>query len=89
MRWTIEFDDQAERDLAKLDRSMQRRISRYLDERIASSSDPRSFGHALTHELAGTWRYRVGDYRILCRFEDDKLVILVIAVGHRSVIYDR
>jgi mRNA interferase RelE/StbE len=43
----------------------------------------------LAHELSGIWRYRVGDYRILCRFEDDKLVIPVIAVGHRSIIYDR
>ncbi len=89
MSWTIVFDDKAERDLAKLDPSIQRKISRYLDDRIAPTSDPRSFGHALTNELSGIWRYRVGDYRILCRFEDDKLVILVVAVGHRSVIYDR
>ena len=89
MAWRIEFSDEADRDFAKLDKSMQRRIFRYLNERIATAQDPRYFGKALIHELAGLWRYRVGDYRILCRIGDEKLTILVVEIGHRSKVYDR
>jgi mRNA interferase RelE/StbE len=88
LAWTIEFDEQAERDLARLDHSIQREIKRYLLSRIAPAMNPRDFGHGLTCELAGLWRYRVRDYRIVCRIEDAKLVVLVIAVGHRSTIYE-
>ena len=54
---------------------------------IASLDNPRSRGKALTSNLSGLWRYRVGDYRILCRIHDDKLVITVIEIGHRSTVY--
>jgi len=86
--WTIEFDEQAQRDLAKLDKPTAKRIRRFLEDRIAPSVDPRSFGHGLKHQLAGMWRYRVGDYRILCNIEDDKLIVLVVEIGHRSSVYD-
>jgi mRNA interferase RelE/StbE len=89
LAWTIEFDQRAERDLAKLDKSIQKRIVRYLQERIAPADDPRSFGHGLTHALSDLWRFRIGDYRILCKIEDDCLIVLVVAVGHRSTIYER
>jgi mRNA interferase RelE/StbE len=89
LAWTIEFDRRAARDLAKLDKPMQREIQRYLDERIAPASDPKAFGHALGGNLSGIWRYRVRDYRILCHFDDETLTILVIEIGHRSEIYDR
>ncbi len=88
MAWKIEFDEQAERDLAGLDRFIQREIKRYLLTRIAPAINPRDFGHGLTGNLAGLWRYRVRDYRIVCRIEDAKLVVLVIAIGHRGTIYD-
>jgi mRNA interferase RelE/StbE len=89
LAWTIEFDRRAARDLAKLDKPMQREIQRYLDERIAPASDPKTFGHALGGNLSGIWRYRVRDYRILCHFNDETLTILVIEIGHSSEIYDR
>ena len=89
MAWLIEFSDEAERDFAKLDKSIQRRIFAYLNNRIAIATDPRDFGKPLLHELAGLWRYRVGDYRILCHIEDDKLTVLVLEIGHRSDIYNR
>lgn len=88
MAWTIEFDERAKRDLSKLDKPIQKRIRRYLQDRIATANDPKSFGHGLTHDLSGLWRFRVGDYRILCNIEDDRLIVLVVAVGHRSVVYD-
>jgi mRNA interferase RelE/StbE len=88
MAWKIEFSDEADRDLSKLDKPIQRRIFRYLHERIANAEDVRDYGKSLQHELSGLWRYRVGDYRVLCRIEDQRLTVLVVEIGHRSVVYD-
>lgn len=88
MAWRIEWDERAIRDARKLDPQARKNIISYLRERINTEEDPRRFGKPLLAELSGLWRYRVGDYRILCRIEDDKVVVLVLAVGHRSEIYD-
>jgi mRNA interferase RelE/StbE len=87
-QWTVEFDDRARRELRKLDPQTQREILRYLRERIAGSPDPRQFGKPLRLQLAGLWRYRVGDSRLICRIEDDRLVVLVIRVAHRRNVYE-
>ncbi len=76
--------DVALSQLGGLDRPVQARIFRYLRERIATPEDPRRFGKALRGPRAGFWRYRVGDYRVICRIEDEAVVVLVVAVGHRS-----
>jgi len=86
--WTIEFDERAQRELSKLDKPMAKRIRRFLEDRIAPSEDPRAFGKPLLHNHAGKWRYRVGDYRILCQLEDAILIVLVVEIGHRSSVYD-
>ena len=86
--WRVEFDRDAARDLRKLDAQAQRHILRYLRERIATEEDPRRFGHALTGDLKGLWRYRVGDYRIVASIEDNRFVVLVVTVGHRREVYD-
>jgi mRNA interferase RelE/StbE len=85
--WQIEFDSEAESDLRNIDREIQRRILRYLRERIATAKDPRRFGVPLRRELAGLWKYRLGDYRIICRIEDKKVIVYVIRIGHRKDIY--
>jgi len=87
LAWQIEFDAQVEHDLKKIDRGAQRHIMRYLRERIATEKDPRRFGAPLRRELSGLWKYRLGDYRIICRIEDKKVVVYVIRVGHRKDIY--
>ena len=87
MIWTIEWDDRARKELRKLDRAVQREILRYLRERITEGGDPRRLGKPLRHELHGLWRYRIGDYRVVCRLEDERLIVLVIAVGHRRRVY--
>ena len=88
MAWKIEFIPQAERDLAKLDKQAARRILRFLSERIAGSQNPRSMGMSLKGDkFQGLWRYRVGDYRIIVRIEDEVLRVLVVEVGHRREIY--
>jgi mRNA interferase RelE/StbE len=86
--WRVEFDREAARDLQRLGAQAERRILRYLRERIATTQDPRHFGHALTHDLKGLWRYRVGDYRIVASIEDDRFVVLVVTVGYRRNVYD-
>ncbi len=88
MAWTIEYDEAALRDLKKLDRQVQREILDFMDERIGQAEDPRSFGKPLRHSKFGLWRYRLRDYRIICQLQQSKLVVLVVAIGHRSKVYE-
>ena len=74
------------KQLKKLDAAIAKRVLDYL-ERVELLENPRSRGKALTSNLSGLWRYRVGDYRILCRIHDDKLIITVIEIGLRSTVY--
>lgn len=85
--WRVEFHPAAARDLRKLGADSERRVLRYLRERVAGSDDPRRFGHALTGDRKALWRYRVGDLRIVAAIEDDRFVVLVVTVGHRREIY--
>jgi len=86
--WRVEFDRDAARDLRKLGAEAERAILRYLRQRIATAEDPRRFGRALTGDLKGLWRYRVGDYRMVAAIEDDRFVVLIVTVGHRREVYD-
>jgi mRNA interferase RelE/StbE len=84
----VEFDDSAKKDLAKLDKQTARRITEFLRNRVAPLDDPRSLGHALRgSELGEFWRYRVGDYRLICEIQDRALRVLVLSIGHRREIY--
>lgn len=88
MAWRIEFHPQAEKDLSGLDREIARRILRFLRERVAPLEDPRSLGEALKGpELGRFWKYRVGDYRLICHIQDQQITILVMGVGHRRDVY--
>lgn len=87
MTWKIEWDDRARKELRKLDSFVQREILSYLRLRIMASNNPRVFGQSLSGDKAGLWRYRVGNYRIICKIEDDTLIVFVIGVGHRKEIY--
>ncbi len=85
MAWTLEFGPRAQRALKKLDRQTAARLIAYLEN--VAAGDSRRRGKALTGELGGFWRYRVGDWRVICRLEDARLVVLVIDVGHRREVY--
>jgi mRNA interferase RelE/StbE len=88
LAWSIEFETAAKKDLAKLDKQIAKRITDFLRNRVASLESPRSIGHALTgSELGNFWRYRVGDYRIICDIQDKILTIHVVSVGNRREIY--
>ena len=82
----IEYTPKAGKQFSRLDKTIQSQIKKHMSE-IATLDDPRSRGKALTSNLAGLWRYRVCNYRTLCRISDDKLVITVIEIAHRSTIY--
>ncbi|MGB5635448.1 MAG: type II toxin-antitoxin system RelE/ParE family toxin [Waterburya sp.] len=85
--WKIEWDSKALKEAKKLDRNARKKIVEYLEKRVLASQDPYQLGKPLKGNKAGIWRYRVGDYRILCQIEDEVLIVLVIAVGHRKDIY--
>ena len=88
MAWQIEFSPDADKTLTKLDVQTQKRIVRFLRERVANMEDPRGTGKALTGStLSGLWRYRIEDYRIFCRIEDKKICIVVVKIGHRRDVY--
>ncbi|MBZ5725097.1 MAG: type II toxin-antitoxin system RelE/ParE family toxin [Acidobacteriia bacterium] len=88
MVWIVEYDPGAEKDLRRLDKSVQREILDYLDNRIAREADPQRFGKPLRHSRYGLWRYRGRDYRIVCEIQPKRRVVLVVAVGHRRSVYE-
>lgn len=87
MAWKIEFLPEAAKELKKLDRAVTARIIKTLEERIAVLDDPRTLGTALVGEHAGYWRWRIGDYRVVARIEDERVLILVVRVAHRREVY--
>ena len=89
MTFRVVFTESARKELKKLDKYTQKIILLWLQKNLDGCTDPRIHGKALTANKVGQWRYRVGDYRILASIEDDKLVILVIAVGHRREVYSK
>ncbi len=89
MAWTVRISNIAERQLRKLDGPIQRRILDWLDDRIEGCKNPRHFGEPLKGDHAELWRYRVGDYRILCEIQDEDIIVLVVTIGHRRQVYKR
>ncbi len=87
MAWTIEFAPDAAKELKKLGRSEAARIIQTLEDRIAPLDDPRTLGKPLIGEHTGYWRWRIGDYRVVARIEDERVTILVVRVGHRREVY--
>jgi mRNA interferase RelE/StbE len=84
--WTIEIERKAEKELGKLAKQDGKRIVTAL-RAVAALDNPRDRGKALAGEWAGYWRYRVGDYRVIARIEDGRMVIVVVAVGNRREVY--
>jgi mRNA interferase RelE/StbE len=88
MAWNVELSESADRELSKLGAQHRKRILKFLLERVVKLDDPRSIGEALHgSQLGEFWKYRVGHYRLICKIEDDRLVVLVLRVGHRREIY--
>lgn len=89
MVWQVRLDKDAEKQLRRLDPQDQRRLIKFLRERIASSASPRLLGEALKGPLRTLWKYRIGDFRLICDLQDEKFVVLVIKIGNRKDVYRR
>ena len=87
MSWHIETTARFDREFKKLDRYTQRMVKSWIEKHLVGCDDPRVHGKALTANRSGQWRYRIGDYRMICLIEDEKLIILALSIGHRSSIY--
>jgi mRNA interferase RelE/StbE len=84
--WKVEFEPRAFAELGKLERVAQKRIVKFLQERVAGGPNPREQGKALTGEKAGFWRYRVGDYRVVCFLEDQRQIVKVMRVAPKRCL---
>ena len=87
MAWKIEYSHTAKEQLRKLDKQTARRIFDYVEERLAFRENPRDLGKALSGPLGALWRYRVGDYRLICDIQDNASRILVLRIGKRTEVY--
>ena len=86
MVWTLEYLESAQKSLRKMGRTEADRVTKRLGE-LAELDDPHTRGHVLTGSFAGFWRYRVDDWRVIARIEKQRMVILVVEIGHRSKVY--
>jgi len=87
LTWVIEYSDTAKKQLRKLDKTIAKRIVDFMDNSVAARGYPRNCGKALKGQLGELWRYRIGDYRVICKIQDEVLRVLVIEVGHRKEVY--
>jgi mRNA interferase RelE/StbE len=85
--WEIVFDAKAEKELGRLSSTNRQRILRFLNERVATSENPRSLGDALAGPLSGYWKYRVGDYRVVATINGQAVTVYVVRIGNRRVVY--
>jgi mRNA interferase RelE/StbE len=90
LAWEINFEANALSELSKLDPPIAKRIVKFLRERVAKLDDPRTIGESLRGTRLGNfWRYRVGDFRIICDIQDPEIRILILRIGHRREVYKR
>ena len=89
MTWKLEYSSKARKQLLKLDPAPRAIILSWMDKNISGCNDPRVNGKALTSDHSGEWRYRIGDYRVLCEIQDSKLIVLAFSIAHRNKVYKR
>ena len=88
-RYSLRTSTRFEREFRKLDKYTRTLIMAWLIKNLKDCTDPRAHGKALKGKYAGLWRYRIGDYRVICKIEDEELIIIALEVGHRKQIYDQ
>lgn len=88
MTYKVLFSDRAKKQLKKLDKYTAALIIGWLEKNIENCTNPRQHGKGLVGDKSGQWRYRIGDYRVICEIEDDKIIVLILEIGHRKDIYE-
>ncbi len=88
MTYSLHTTPRFDKEFKKLDRYTQRMIKAWIDKNLEGCTDPRQHGRGLVANRSGQWRYRIGDYRLICQIEDDRLVILALNIGHRREVYN-
>ena len=86
-KYKVEFSERFKKDFRKLDKYTQKMIRAWINKNLVDCPDPRQHGKGLTANRSGQWRYRIGDYRLICEIKDNELVILALSIGHRREIY--
>lgn len=89
MKYDVELSERFKREFKKLDKYTQRIVRAWINKNLVETENPRQHGKGLTSNRRGQWRYRIGDYRLICQINDNKLVILALSVGHRKEIYNK
>lgn len=87
-KYNVEYDPHVLKRLTKLDAPVRNRIKKWIDKNLVGCENPRRLGKSLQGDWSGHWRYRVGDYRIIAKIEDDKIIIFVVKIDKRGEIYD-
>ena len=87
MPWTVDISANAAKTLEQMDSTVRNRIRRFVQERLQGTDNPRQWGAALSGRYAGLWKYRIGNYRLVCQLQDERLVVLVVKAEHRSDAY--
>lgn len=88
MKYKVVFTDRAKKQLQKLDKQVAALIVGWIEKNIEGCENPRMYGKGLLGNKSGQWRYRIGDYRIICEIKDNEVIVLVLEIGHRRYIYD-
>ena len=86
-KYSVLLSERFKREFRKLDKYTQKMIRAWISKNLVECEDPRVHGKALSSNRKGQWRYRIGDYRLICIIEDDKLIITALSVGHRREVY--
>lgn len=88
MKYKVIFTERAKKQLKKLDKHISALIIGWLEKNVENCENPRLHGKGLVGNKSGQWRYRIGDYRAICEIQDDKIIVLVLEIGHRKIIYN-
>lgn len=89
MEYKVAFSNEAKKQLKKLDKHIAALIIGWIEKNLEGCTNPRQHGKSLVGNKSGQWRYRVGDYRLICEIKDQEILILVLAIGHRKEIYEQ
>ena len=87
-KYKVEYTERAIKNLRKLDKYTRNLIVAWIDKNLVDCENPRIHGKALVQNKSGQWRYRIGDYRLICEIKENEIVILVLEIGHRREVYD-